>query len=201
MKRIFTFILILTAAVICSNAQGLVINEVDYDQPGTDTSEFIELYNSSSSAIDLGIYRVVLVNGNGNTIYDSIALPSQMLNAGAFFVICATYGATPLCDLTHTTPAAGFIQNGSPDAIAIRDTTTGAVVDAVSYEGSVAPPYIEGNGVPIGESDTATSPSTLYRYTGISRFPDGADTGDDSTDFHRTCITPGMPNVSGSTAC
>jgi hypothetical protein len=31
----------------------LVINEVDYDQPSTDTAEFLELKNVSAAAIDL----------------------------------------------------------------------------------------------------------------------------------------------------
>jgi hypothetical protein len=201
MRKIFTLVLILMAAFIRSNGQGLVINEADYDQPSADSAEFIELYNSGSSAINIGIYRVLLVNGNNNTLYDSIALPNQLLNAGDYFVICSSYGTVPNCDMSYPTPAAGFIQNGSPDAIAIRDTVTGSVVDAVSYEGSVLPPYIEGNGVPIGESDTATSPASLFRYTGISRFPDGNDTGDDSTDFHRACITPGAANVNTSAGC
>ncbi len=201
MKKIFTIIIVFVAAMIKSNAQGLVINEVDYDQPGTDSTEFIELYNSSSNAIDLSLYRVVLVNGNNNTPYDSITLPNQLLNPNSFFVICSSYGLVPFCDLSHTTPSGGFIQNGSPDAIAIRNTSTNAIVDAVSYEGNVVAPYIEGNGVPIGESDTATNASTLFRWTGISRFPDGADTGDDSTDFHRACSTPGAPNVNTSASC
>jgi len=201
MKKLFTIILFLAAVSIKSHAQGLVINEVDYDQPSVDSSEFIELYNSGTSPVNLGDYQVVLVNGNNNTPYDTIALPSQTLIVGGYFVICSSYGTVPLCDLAYPTPAAGFIQNGAPDAIAIQDITTGNIVDAVSYEGSVLPPYVEGNGVPVAESDTATSPASLYRYTGISRFPDGNDSNDDSTDFHRACITPGMANTSNVTGC
>lgn len=201
MKKIITIVLFFVATILQSKAQGLVINEVDYDQPSTDSSEFIELYNSASNAVNLGIYRVVLVNGNNNLPYDSITLPNQLLLPGHYFVICCSYGTVPLCDMSHLTPAAGFIQNGSPDAIAIRDTLTGGIIDAVSYEGSVAPPYIEGNGVPIGQSDTSTFITTLFRWTGISRFPDGADTGDDSTDFHRACSTPGMANVNTTSSC
>src|SRR5436190_17015382 len=109
MRKIFTIVLILLAAFIKSNAQGLVINEVDYDQPGTDSSEFIELYNSSSAAINLGTYRLLLVNGSNNLPYDTIALPGQLLNAGSFFVICSSYGTVPNCDMSYTTPPAGFV--------------------------------------------------------------------------------------------
>lgn len=201
MKKIATIVFLIVGAFINSNGQGLVINEIDYDQPSTDSSEFIELYNSGSSPIDLRFYRVILVNGNNNTPYDSITLPNQMLNAGSYFVICSSLGTVPMCDMSHTTPSTGFIQNGSPDAVAIRNTSTNAIIDAVSYEGNVAPPYISGNGVPIGQSDTGTFVTTLYRYTGIGRFPDGTDTNDDSTDFSRRCITPGTANVGTDIGC
>jgi hypothetical protein len=42
----------------------LVINEIDYDQPGTDTAEFLELKNVSGSSIGLDDYSVELVNVN-----------------------------------------------------------------------------------------------------------------------------------------
>ncbi len=197
MKKIFTIILILTATYFNSNAQGLVINEVDYDMAGTDTSEFIELYNSGSSAIDLGIYRVILYNGNSATagVYDSFPLPAQMLNPGSYFVICGSSGTVPNCNMTRSI-ASNMIQNGSPDAIALMDTSSGFIVDALSYEGNCPPPYIEGNGVPLAQSDTGSA-----SYVGMGRFPDGTDTNDDSTDFHRACITPGGANVNTTTAC
>src|SRR5438552_2019806 len=126
MKKLFTIILLLAAFSFRSHAQGgLVINEVDYDQPGIDSSEFIELYNSAPNGINLSLYQVVLDNGNNNTPYDTIALPNQVLMPGGFFVICSSYGTVPLCDLSYPTPAAGFIQNGAPDAIAIQEIATG----------------------------------------------------------------------------
>jgi hypothetical protein len=196
MRKIFTLVLILMAAFIRSNGQGLVINEVDYDQPGTDSSEFIELYNSGSTPIDLNIFAIILYNGNAaGSVYDSFPLPNQTLNAGDYFVISAGTGTVPNTDMVHL-PASNMIQNGSPDAIAIQSLLNGTIVDAVSYEGNVSPPYIEGNGVPLAQSDTGNTP-----YVGMGRFPDGADTQDDSTDFHRACITPGAANVNTSTGC
>lgn len=196
MRKIFTLVLIVLAAFIRSNGQGLVINEVDYDQPSADSAEFIELYNAGSTPIDLGVYYVILYNGNAaGSVYDSFPLPSQVLNAGAFFVICNGGGQVPNCDMTHGA-ATNVIQNGSPDAIALFNTTTLTIVDALSYEGNCLPPFIEGNGVPLAQSDTGNTP-----YVGIGRFPDGTDTNDDSTDFHRACITPGSANVNTSTGC
>ena len=62
----------------------LVINEVDYDQPGADTAEFLELKNVSSSAINLDPYTVQLVNGSGGgaVIYQTVQLPDFSLAAG-----------------------------------------------------------------------------------------------------------------------
>jgi hypothetical protein len=204
MKKLFTIVLILfSTAFIKSNAQGLVINEVDYDQPSTDSTEFIELYNSGANAVDLSLYEIVLYNGNAANSgpYDTIALPGAMLSPGSFFVICSSYGLVPLCDLSYPTPSAGFIQNGAPDAIGIVQISSGNVIDAVSYEGNSPSPFIEGTGVPIGESDTATSPGSIYRWTGISRYPDGQDSNNDSVDFHRACSTPGMPNMNTANGC
>ncbi|MGA9534211.1 MAG: hypothetical protein WBR18_15950, partial [Anaerolineales bacterium] len=42
----------------------LVINEVDYDQPGTDMAEFVEIKNTGESAVDLSLATLVLVNGS-----------------------------------------------------------------------------------------------------------------------------------------
>ena len=79
----------------------LVINEVDYDQPATDTAEFLELKNVSASAIDLDPYSVELVNGNGGgaVVYQTIDLPAVNLAAGDHYVICANAATTSNCDL------------------------------------------------------------------------------------------------------
>ena len=40
----------------------VVMNEIDYDQPGTDSGEFIELLNNGASAVSLNGYTIRLVN-------------------------------------------------------------------------------------------------------------------------------------------
>ena len=114
----------------------LVINEVDYDQPSTDTAEFLELKNVSGSAIDLDPYTVELVNGNGGTIYQTVQLPDVSLAAGEHYLICATAATTAGCDVRTVTS----IQNGDPDAVALRLNTT-TLVDTVSYGGNTVAPY------------------------------------------------------------
>ena len=47
---------LILAAPASAQSTTLVINEVDYDQPGTDTAEFIEIKNVSAAAINLDAY-------------------------------------------------------------------------------------------------------------------------------------------------
>src|SRR5215213_6002652 len=99
----------------------LVINEVDYDQPSTDTAEFLELKNVSGAAIDLDPYSVQLVNGNGGgaALYRTIELPAVSLASGDHYVICANMATTANCDLDGG-PDTDLIQNGAPDGIGLR---------------------------------------------------------------------------------
>ena len=216
MKRILAVLTVLLVAGIQSNAQ-LVINEIDYDQPGTDSAEYVELFNAGSSPVNLGDYRLVLFNGSSsgttaNLPYDSIGLPVQTLNAGQFFVICGSGNNVPNCNLALT-PATNAMQNAlsatattpSPDAIFIREIATGSIVDVVSYEGNCNAPYLEGAGVPSAQSDTIVfttiSPNSPNNFLSIGRYPDGTDSNNNATDFNRMCSTPGAANVSTANNC
>jgi len=165
----------------------LVVNEVDYDQPSTDTAEFLELKNVSASAIDLDPYSVELVNGNagGAVIYQTIGLPSVSLAAGDHYVVCGDAATTANCDL-DVTPDLNLIQNGGPDAIGLRLGTT--LVDALSYEGDSGAPYTEGTGAGLEDNSALAG-------KGISRCPGGFDTDHNSTDFGFRDITPGDANA------
>jgi predicted extracellular nuclease len=171
----------------------LVINEIDYDQPSTDTAEFIEIKNADSAAVNLDGYAVVLVNGNGGgaLVYQTIELPSVSLPAGGYFVVCANAANTVNCNLDVTTNT-DLIQNGAPDAVALVLGTT--IVDAVSYEGNTGAPYTEGSG-----SGLEDNPATAF--LGLSRFPDGGDTNQNNIDLSPRCITPGAANATASTNC
>ena len=66
----------------------LVINEVAYDQPGSDTNEFVELYNPTENPVDLTGVTFVLVNGSSNTIYEEVALSAAgTIKPGGFLLI------------------------------------------------------------------------------------------------------------------
>jgi hypothetical protein len=157
MKYLLQGALLCVACAAATNTKAqLVINEVDYDQPGTDNAEFIEILNTGSSAFPLQYLQVALVNGNagGNAVYatlENVSWPA--LPAGSFFVICAN-AATSNCNAV-VPPATNLIQNGSPDAIALVITQPEPLVlDALSY----------GGGVPV-----TPKASALHRKTATSR--------------------------------
>lgn len=194
------------------NAQSLVINEIDYDQPGVDSAEYVELYNVGPNPVNLADFKLVMFNGNtsgtGNVAYDSIQLPSQTLLAGSYFVICGNSGKVPNCNATFSA-ASNCIQNAasatsttpSPDAVCLKDVQQGNIIDVVSYEGDCIAPYFETAGVPPGNSDTIVADSVLARFYSIGRFPDGTDSDNNSVDFNRMCSTPGAANVANANGC
>ncbi len=168
----------------------LVINEVDYDQPGADSAEFVEILNAGDGAAELGGVTLDLVNGNGGAVYQSIALPALTLGSGDYFVVCKNATTVAECDLA----AINSVQNGSPDAVAL--SFGGAIIDTVSYEGDVAAPYTEGSGAGLVDSG-----SSGQDFRGIGRFPDGTDTDVNNVDFANACITPGRANTSLTAGC
>ncbi len=167
-------------------APTLVINEVDYDQVGTDMAEFIELKNVGSTTVNLDSYTLELVNGGDNTVYQTVDLPNINLAPGDYFVICGNGSTVPNCDFPFPGALSNRIQNGAPDAVRLL-LNNALQVDALSYEGTVTG-AAEGTG-------TASSDSDGTHGVGLSRLPNGNDTNDNNSDFGLTCITPGTANT------
>ena len=165
----------------------LVINEIDYDQPCTDTAEFIEIKNNGATAVDLDPYSLVLVNQRQRrrrSTGPSTCRPSRSPPAATTWS-----AATPPTSSTATsTPPRrlDLIQNGSPDAVALVAGAT--IVDTVSYEGDTVAPYTEGSGAGLEDPGTAGSD-----FLGISRFPDGADTDVNNVDLSTALHHPRQP--------
>src|SRR5215212_2977631 len=170
----------------------LVINEIDYDQPGTpDAGEYVEIRNNGSAAVDLDPYTLRLVDGDagGSAVYTSVDLPTVSLASGAYYVVCGFPAVVTECDLDGGA-SLDFIQNGAADAVGLA--LGGSVVDAVSYEGTV-PGYTEGGGAP---ADSGSG-----QLQSISRSPAGTDTNDNATDFTLACSTPGAANATTDQTC
>lgn len=186
-----------SATVDVIDGTGLVINEVDYDQVGADSTEFVELFNNTGAAISLANLIVVFVNGNGDVEYDRVDISTATsLGAGEYMVI-GTTDALALVPGGVPTFQVNAIQNGDPDAIAIFDTSTNTIVDAISYDGSVtmgtivnAPGtynFVEGTAAAVGDSNTVTG--------AMIRSPNGTDTDNAVDDWAFNAIaTPGTAN-------
>jgi len=161
---------------------GLVINEVDYDQVGTDGDGFVEVKNVGSSAATLDGIAVVLVNGGDGAEYERVALTGS-LATGAHLVVPVE------------------MQNGAPDGVALIDTATKALLDTLSYEGEIHAATIDGQVYDLVEgTPLAASVADSNSVDGsLSRLPDGADTDDAATDWaFTTTKTPGAANVASS---
>ncbi|HEU4628783.1 MAG TPA: DNA/RNA non-specific endonuclease [Gemmatimonadaceae bacterium] len=109
------------ASVAALAAPAVRINELHYDDDGTDAGERIEI--SGPAGMDLTGWSVVLYNGNGGTAYGTRTL------SGTVPASCGTRGVVVLAY-----PSNG-IQNGSPDGLALVDAG-GSVVEFLSYEGA-----------------------------------------------------------------
>jgi hypothetical protein len=197
-KTIKNFVIVLNAATQGS----LVINEVDYDQVGTDTAEFIEIFNPSASPASLAGLQIVLVNGSTSATYDTIDLsPSGSLASGHYLVIAGPGVSVP-GTATKLDPvwSQDQIQNGAPDGIVLIDSVTHTVLDAFSYEGSVTAvtildfpgpvSLVEGTALDAALADSNTAARSMCRN------PNGQDTNNAATDW-TTCatLTPGSANV------
>ncbi|HQU72371.1 MAG TPA: FlgD immunoglobulin-like domain containing protein [Calditrichia bacterium] len=133
MNRMLWIILVLTLAF--SLQAQVYINEVDYDQTGTDTGEFIELVGPDNTSLDG--YAIELVNGSSGAVYLTIdltgqAIPADNVSGYGFFVI--SYDANPVAN-TDLGVAGFTIQNGAPDGLVLK--LNGTVVDGFSYEGAI----------------------------------------------------------------
>ncbi|MFB9731815.1 ExeM/NucH family extracellular endonuclease [Ornithinimicrobium kibberense] len=94
----------------------MFVSEIHYDNAGTDTGEAIEV--QAPAGTDLTGWSVVLYNGSNGEVYGTAELVGAAPDSGVVVV-----------------ERAG-IQNGSPDGLALVDSS-GSVVEFLSYEGTM----------------------------------------------------------------
>ncbi len=179
----------------------LIINEVDYDQAGTDSASFVEILNVGTTPASLTNLALVLVNGNNNTEYAryNLSPAGSFLAAGQFLVVAntnVTVAAGAMKFVPTGVANTDWIQNGPPDGIALINTTTLTVLDALSYEGSIMAAVITGfpgtvnlvEGTPFAGADTNDN---IYS---LARRPIGMDTNNAVADWTLSTPSPGSAN-------
>lgn len=125
------------------------INEIHYDNAGTDTGEAIAI--AGVAGLSLSGWSLVLYNGNGGQSYLTTNL------SGTFTDQQNGYG-----ELAFNYPSNG-IQNGSPDGIALVNAS-GQVVQFISYEGVMTATNGPANGmtsIDIGVAEAGTEAAGL----------------------------------------
>ncbi|MFZ3070127.1 MAG: ExeM/NucH family extracellular endonuclease [Anaerolineaceae bacterium] len=121
----------------------VLINEVDADQVGTDTAEFIELYDGGVGNTALDGLAIVFYNGSTDVSYQAFDLDTLVTDPSGYFVLCGNAANVSGCDL-DVTPDTDLIQNGQ-DAVALyranatdfpngTAVTTTNLVDALVYD-------------------------------------------------------------------
>ncbi|PAP79415.1 hypothetical protein B1759_13885 [Rubrivirga sp. SAORIC476] len=120
------------------------VNEIHYDNTGTDAGEGIEVAGPAGTA--LTGWALVLYNGNGGAVYDTFPLSGTLADQQNGFG-------------TAWTATLG-LQNGGPDGIALVDPS-GSVVQFLSYEGTFTAVGGPADGlvsVDIGVQESSTTP-------------------------------------------
>ena len=146
-----------SAGAVPANDSTVFINEIHYDNAGTDSGELVEV--AGPAGTDLTGWSLVLYNGNGGAVYATEAL------SGTIPGQTGSYG-------TLDYRVAG-VQNGSPDAVALVDGA--GVRQFLSYEGvmvGVGGPadgltttdigVSESEATPVGHSLQLTGTGTTY---------------------------------------
>lgn len=190
------FALTITVDDDCPHAHP-VINEVDYDTPGSnEDQEFVEIYNAGTDSIDLANVALIMFNGTAAqqaAEYGRYALsPGGTLDPGEFLMVKDADVDVPGGVSTIGLPGpSDDVQNGTRDGVALFNTSTKLVYDALSYENGGANgaitealatgwPYpldLTEGGAPTSGEDNDSTPASLIRT------PNGADTNQPSADW------------------
>jgi hypothetical protein len=176
----------------------LVINEVDYDNPGSDAHEFVEIFNPGTEDVPLAGLALLLINGDSGTEYDRYALDATaaVLPAGGYLVIGSASLLATLPPGPLQITLGGSLQNGAPDGMALVDVARARVIDTLSYEGALVLALIPELGGPVTLVEAVATPVIDNNALGsLARTPNGQDTDVARDDWQYAPVpTPGVSN-------
>jgi len=187
------------AQAVCGD---LVINEIDYDNMGSDANEFAEIYNAGVAPVDLDGLVFYRLNGNSFLPYGNTPLTGALDPDSYLVLASATVVADPGATVITFAAATNSLQNGAPDGVAIYDSNHQVLIDALAYEGALDGVTIDGLLFDLTEGPAATATDLDTAATqSLIRFPNGSDTNNAAVDWVSTTIlTPGAENQASATA-
>ncbi len=152
MKRVILLFTAVIAVFFLTGLKGFSqpnawINELHYDNAGTDTGEFIEVVIENAGTYTLSDFTVTLYNGSNGETYAAQTLDN--------FTSGSSSG-----NFTFYTWYPSSIQNGAPDGLCID--YQGTVIQFLSYEGTFTATDGPANGLTstdIGVSETSSTPT------------------------------------------
>jgi predicted extracellular nuclease len=181
--------------------ENIAINEIDSDTPGTDTAEFVELYDGGVGNTDLSGLVVVFYNGSNDQSYAAFDLDGYNSDANGYFVL--GNAGVPGVDLLFP---GNTLQNGA-DAVALYTAnasdfpnntpiTTTNLIDAIAYDTNDAddsdllvllnqsePQVDENNGANGSANDS------------LQRVPNSAGGGRNTNSYQALTPTPSAANT------
>lgn len=167
----------------------VMINEVLYDNQGTDDTNILytEIYGPAGT--DLDGWSLVGINGNGGAVYFTVNLTGTIPNDGYYVV-----GGSAVQNVDQVSPHdwqnAGSADAVSCDGIDLRNAQ-GQTVDHLCYGQCDADDNCTGEG---GTNAPDPFPSQGVNYP-LARIPDHSDTDNNATDWASADTqTPGAPN-------
>jgi hypothetical protein len=173
----------------------VVINEFVYDDGSSSTSvpdlrEFVELYNRTSSPIDISGWAVVAADTGG--VKKTYTIPgSTILPGNDYWVI----GSPTVPNVDQIVGTADLLENDQ-EALVLYDGN-GRIIDTLVYEANKIQPiwnpaFVEGQGVWGNFTSSDTTPSV--GETSWQRMLDGHDTNNNGRDFRLGPTSPGQSN-------
>lgn len=146
-----SYCLALIFTLLCSKcaANLLLINEIHYDNTGSDENEFVEIIGDAGTS--LTDWSLLFYNGGNGKVYKTEKLTGTLTNNNNGYGFAAFYHSG--------------IQNGAPDGIALVNNKLGYVADFIAYEGV----FMATNGAAAGAYATditiSQAPSTAKGMT------------------------------------
>lgn len=148
-------VLLLSLFIIStSNGQSVIINEINYNSAAdVDTEDWIEIYNTSSSNIDISGWKIKDSNDDNEFVFKA----STILNAGAYLVIVRDLDDFKLVfpNVTNVVDSIDFNFSNAGELVRLYNASA-VLIDQVEYDDeSPWPTEPDGNGPTLELKDSS----------------------------------------------